>query len=79
MAVTIGKDLCNGAPGKDPGGLRRYKMSEQGKVERRTNAVDRRSSKIDRRQFIDIGWTVDNERRTAPADRRQGREDRRGE
>ena len=52
-------------------------MAEQGKVERRTAEDDRRNSKMDRRQFIDIGWTMEDERRVSPTDRRLGSKDRR--
>ena len=52
-------------------------MAEQGKVERRTAGDDRRNRKMDRRQFIDIGWMMEDERRVSPTDRRLGSKDRR--
>jgi hypothetical protein len=45
--------------------------------ERRKGTVDRRVSSMDRRQFIDIGWAIDNERRADSSDRRKGPKDRR--
>lgn len=53
-------------------------MVEKEKNERRGEIPDRRDSQMDRRQFIDIGWTLENERRTLQDDRRGGPEDRRG-
>ena len=41
-------------------------MADQGKVERRTAGDDRRARKMDRRQFVDIGWMMDDERRVSP-------------
>ncbi len=58
-------------------GIEEELMVDQEKVERRITAVDRRCSKMDRRQFIDIGWPIENERRVAPANRRQRLEERR--
>jgi hypothetical protein len=52
-------------------------MNEKRNSEKRAGAADRRFRKMDRRQFVDIGWTLDNERRNAPKDRREGPEDRR--
>jgi len=52
-------------------------MAEQGKIERRTAVGDRRNADMDRRQFIDIGWMMDDERRVAKVDRRADMEDRR--
>ena len=53
-------------------------MSEKNKEERRSDLPDRRESRMDRRQFIDIGWILENERRISAKDRREGPEDRRG-
>ena len=52
-------------------------MAEKGKIERRTSVDDRRDAEMDRRQFIDIGWMMEDERRVAKVDRRAGLEDRR--
>jgi len=56
---------------------RRRDMTKKGSENRRTGASDRRTSPMDRRQFIDIGWAIENERRSASVDRRQGSKDRR--
>lgn len=79
MVVTVGKDQYDGTFEQCLGGLRRYKMADQEKIDRRIAVVGRRSGEMVRRQFIDIGWPIEKERRVAPEDRRQGREDRRGE
>ncbi|MDF1526066.1 MAG: hypothetical protein RRA15_06360 [bacterium] len=41
-------------------------MAEKGRDERRTGTPDRRGSQMDRRQFIDIGWMMEDERRVTP-------------
>jgi hypothetical protein len=58
-------------------GGRRLKMTKQGKDEKRASASDRRDSKMDRRQFIDIGWMMEDERRVSLTDRRLVSKDRR--